>query len=168
MKYVTTGIITLFLTLLTFTTANAQFSKEVIFLADQHEMSHEQYRFELQNYYNPWTIHKKIGQYGLLGSWGATAIGAIAMEDETLETTIIPIVGPFVTLTRISNDNNMEFQPGGRPLLIASGVTQGAFLVYMVVSWVGESSYDARHRSNFSLLPANDHAGTGLSVRYRF
>jgi len=174
MRYWVAGVFTLFLSLSVFTTANAQFNGEeldgsdVTVLTHQSVVLEEQYRVARQNYYNPWSIHKKAARYGLAGSMAATLLGSLAMDDEFFATTVIPVVGPFVTIVRIENDPASYYQPGGKPLLITSGVTQSAFLIYLVVAWIGESSYDARHRSNFSVLPAAGRAGTGLSLRYRF
>ena len=112
--------------------------------------------------YNPWTIHRKLGQYGLAGAGVATFIGSLAMGDDYFATTIIPVVGPWVTMARIEGDPNIGYLPGGRPLLIASGVTQGVFLIYFVISWVGESTYKAR----LSVQPSS--SGAGMTLRYRF
>lgn len=174
MRYWVAGAFTFFLSLSAFATANAQFygeeldESDVTFLTRQSAVSEEQYRVARQNYYNPWSIHKKVARYGLAGSMAATLLGSLAMDDEFFATTVIPVVGPFVTIVRVENDPASYYEPGGKPLLIASGVTQSAFLIYLVVAWIGESSYDARHRSNFSLLPAVGRAATGLSFRYHF
>lgn len=174
MRYFVAGAFTLLLSLSALTTANAQLKGEELYESDvtvlthQSEILEDKYRVPRQNYHNPWTIHKKVARYGLAGSMTATLIGSLAMDDDFFATTVIPVVGPFVTIVRIENDPASYYQPGGKPLLIASGVTQSAFLVYLIVAWIGESSYDARHRSNFSVLPAAGHAGRGLSLHYRF
>lgn len=118
--------------------------------------------------YNAGTIHKKVAQYGLAGSMAATFVGSLAMDDEFFETTVIPVVGPFVTMVRVESDPDIFYRPGGRPLLIASGVTQSAFLTYLVVAWIGETSYEAQHQSGLSVIPASSRGGTGVSLRYRF
>jgi len=111
---------------------------------------------------NPYTVHKKIAQWGLASTIAATFIGSLAMGDDYFATTIIPVVGPFVTMARIESNPNDSYLPGGKPLLIASGVAQTGFLIYFIASWVGENSYNAK----FSILPASH--PIGLSVRYRF
>jgi len=121
-----------------------------------------------ENDYNPWTIHKKVARYGLAGSMAATFVGSLAMDDVFFETTIIPVVGPFVTMVRIENDPTVYYRPGSKPLLIASGITQSAFLTYLVVAWIGETSYEARNRSNLSVMPTGGRAGAGIALQYQF
>lgn len=126
------------------------------------------YKKAQEENYNPWTIHRKVAQYGLAGSMGATMLGALAMNDNYFATTVIPVVGPFVTITRVENDPNAFYRPGGKPLLIASGVTQTVFLTYLTIAWVGESSYEARQQSKLTVVPTRSRAGTGLYLQYRF
>ena len=76
---------------------------------------------------NPYTVHKKIASWGLASTMAATLVGSLAMNDEYFATTVIPVVGPFVTIVRIESDPNSTYLPGGKPLLIASGVTQTGF-----------------------------------------
>lgn len=120
------------------------------------------------DYYNPWRIHRKVAQYGLGASIAATFVGALATDDELFETTIIPVVGPFVTMARIEGSDEYFYQSGGRTLLIASGVTQTAFLAYFVVALIGEKNFDGRYRSGYSVHPAMGKAGTGITISYRF
>lgn len=121
-----------------------------------------------ENNYNPWTVHKKVASWGLAGSMSATMLGSLAMNDTYFGTTVIPVVGPFVTVVRIENDPNSFYRPGGKPLLIASGITQTAFLTYLTIAWIGETSYEGRNRSNLSVMPTGGRSGTGVSLRYRF
>jgi len=118
--------------------------------------------------YNPWTVHRKVAQWGLAGSMAATMLGSLAMDDEYFATTVIPVAGPFITIARIENDPNAFYRPGGRSLLLASGITQTAFLAYLTVAWIGETSYEGRNQSNLSVVPTGGRGGTGLTVRYRF
>ena len=79
---------------------------------------------------NPHTIHRQIAALGLASTMAATLVGSLAMGDDYFATTVLPIVGPWVTMIRIENDPNSEYLPGGKPLLIASGILQGGFLIY--------------------------------------
>ena len=112
--------------------------------------------------YNPYTVHRQISRWGLTSTIAATFVGSLAMDDAFFSTTVIPIVGPFVTVVRIESDPNAYYHPGGKPLLIASGIAQTGFLIYFVTSWAGEQSYNA----GFSVLPSSHLAG--VTMRYRF
>lgn len=111
---------------------------------------------------NPYTVHKKIARWGLASTMAATFIGSLAMGDDYFATTVIPVVGPFVTMVRIESNPNDSYLPGGKPLLIASGIAQTGFLIYFIASWAGENSYNAK----FSILPSSH--SIGLSVSYHF
>ena len=111
---------------------------------------------------NPYRVHRKISAWGLASTALTTMAGSLAMEDEFYKTTIIPIIGPFVTIVRVENDPNAYYHPGGKPLLIASGVVQTGFLIYFIASWAGEQTYNAK----FSILPASHLVG--VTMRYRF
>ena len=122
-----------------------------------------------QSEYNPWTIHRKVSAIGLAGSMAATFVGALAMGDEFFATTVIPVVGPFVTIARIENDPNSEYLPGGKQLLTASGIVQSTFLVYFVTSLIGESNYRGKYlSSNVSVAPIYASKGIGVSMNVRF
>ena len=112
--------------------------------------------------HNPYTVHRQIACWGLVSTMAATLVGSLAMNDEFFATTIIPVVGPFVTIVRVENDPNSSYLPGGKPLLIASGVAQTGFLIYFVASWAGGKSYNAK----FSVLPSSHLVG--VTMRYRF
>ncbi|MDE2704256.1 MAG: hypothetical protein OXI35_04255 [Gemmatimonadota bacterium] len=112
--------------------------------------------------YSPYTVHRQIARWGLISTMAATFVGSLAMDDAFFSTTVIPIVGPFVTVVRVESDPNAYYHPGGKPLLIASGATQTGFLIYLVASWAGGQSYNAK----FSVLPLSHLAG--VTMRYRF
>lgn len=84
---------------------------------------------------NPYTTHRKISAWGLASSMAITMVGSLAMEDAYFATTVLPVVGPFITVVRIENTPGVYYRPGGKPLLIASGIMQTAFLVYFVAAW---------------------------------
>jgi len=122
-----------------------------------------------QSEFNPWTIHRKISAIGLAGSIAATLVGSLAMEDEFFATTVIPVVGPFVTIARIENDPNSFYQPGGKQLLTASGIIQSTFAVYFITSLIGESNYKGKYlSSNVSIAPIPTSKGVGVSMNVKF
>lgn len=87
------------------------------------------------------------------------------MEDEYFATTVIPVVGQFITIIRVENDSYSYYHPGGRELLIASGVTQTAFLTYFVASLIGESNYREKHlSSSVSISPSFNGLGVSMKV----
>lgn len=112
---------------------------------------------------NPYTVHRNAS-LGLLGGfWGATVIGAAAMGDDYIGTTIIPVFGPFVTVARINNDPFGGFLPGGRPLLIASGALQTASAVYLTAAAILESQHE---HQRLALMPTLRTPGVQLSLRF--
>ncbi len=118
-----------------------------------------------RSYYtkNPYRSHRWFGTWGLIGTWGLTVLGSAAMGDEMVETTVIPVVGPFITQARIEGENG-EYLPGGKFLSTISGVTQSAFLVYTIVSAFMESNYNATH--DVTVIPhLGDYAIT-LSIKF--
>lgn len=112
---------------------------------------------------NPYKNHRRLGTWGLVGSWGLTVLGSATMGDEMVETTVIPVVGPFVTMSRVEGGNG-EYLPGGQLLLTVSGVTQSAFLVYTIYSAFKESSYNASNR--ITLIPHVDDIGFTLAITF--
>ena len=90
---------------------------------------------------NPWAQERRFAAYGLLGTWTATLVGSLATGDAFLGTTVIPVVGPWVTMTRVESGPAGEYVPGGKPLLITSGVLQTGLFVYLVYAWMNESTY---------------------------
>lgn len=145
----------------------AQIQQNEISFFDESEV------FELnqarQSEYNPWTIHKKISAIGFASSMAATFVGSLAMDDEFFATTVIPVVGPFVTIARIENDPNSFYQPGGKQLLTASGIIQSAFAIYFVTSLIGESNYKGKYlSSNVSVAPIPTSKGVGVSMKVKF
>lgn len=111
---------------------------------------------------NPYRIHRQIAGIGLGSAMAATLVGSLAMDDDYFATTVLPIVGPWVTMIRIENDPYSGYLPGGRPLLIASGLVQGGLLVYYVVSLVKEKSYNPTMA--VQIYPNQK----GFSLTYRF
>lgn len=112
---------------------------------------------------NPYKNHRKFGSWGLIGSWGLTVLGSAAMGDEMVGTTVIPVAGPFITMSRIEGGNG-TYLPGGKSLLTISGVTQSAFLVYTVYSAFAESNYNSKH--NFAIIPHVQDVGVSMVIRF--
>ncbi len=44
------------------------------------------------------TVHRQIAKWGPVSMMSATLVGSLVMDDEFAGTTLIPVVGPFVTL----------------------------------------------------------------------
>ena len=108
------------------------------------------------------TVHRQIAKWGLVSMMSATLVGSLVMDDEFAGTTLIPVVGPFVTLLRIEKDPNAFYRPGGKELLIASGVAQTGFLIYFIASWATEKSNNAK----FTVSPSP--RLVGATMRYSF
>lgn len=113
---------------------------------------------------NPWTVHRTISGWGLFSTWCATALGSAAMGDKMVATTVIPIVGPFITIMRIEDSPNTDYLPGGKELLIISGATQSAFAIYYVVSWIGQANYEPTY--GLSIQPTFQNSG--IRITYKF
>ena len=113
---------------------------------------------------NPYSIHKKISGYGLFISWALTVIGSGVMGDEMFGTTVIPVVGPFITIQRIENDPYGTYLPGGKGLLTVSGIVQSSFAVFYIFSLINYSNWEPHSR--FSITPMINYHG--ISISYNF
>ncbi|MBD3338591.1 MAG: hypothetical protein GF353_05765 [Candidatus Lokiarchaeota archaeon] len=113
---------------------------------------------------NPYSIHKKISGYGLFSSWIITALGSGIMGDQMFGTTVIPVVGPFVTMQRIENDPNGTYLPGGKGLLTVSGIVQSSFAVYYIYSLISYSNW--KPHSRFSITPMMNYHGILISYNF--
>lgn len=69
----------------------------------------------------------------LAGTWAATVLVDLLYDDGFRKYTVIPIVGPFITIATIEH-NNAGYWPGAKELLIASGIAQCALATYFVIS----------------------------------
>lgn len=103
-----------------------------------------------------------IGRWGLFFSWVATAAGSGAMGDEMFGSTVIPVIGPFVTIYRIENKSNHSYINGGPGLLITAGVVQSFFAAYYVHYLIK----DSKHNSTLSIQPSIQ--SLGLRLTYNF
>ncbi len=113
---------------------------------------------------NPYGIHKKIGGYGALTSYGLTLLIGGLMGDYTFGTTAIPIIGPIVSVIRIENNPYAYFLPGGKELLILSSVIQTSFAAYYIYALISSNNW--KSKSNFSVEPSQNNIG--ISINYRF
>lgn len=77
----------------------------------------------------------RIGAGALLVTWGATALGSMAMGDEHAGTTVIPVIGPWATRSLIESGKG-EYLPGAEPLLLIAGVAQGASFLYLTAALI--------------------------------
>ncbi|MBM3328608.1 MAG: hypothetical protein FJY67_03925 [Calditrichaeota bacterium] len=64
--------------------------------------------------FTPRLTNGDVALRGLIYTWAATTIGAVAMGDRMLSTTMIPVVGPWVTIIRVKNSPGGTFLPGGK------------------------------------------------------
>ena len=125
-------------------------------------------QFYQQQYYRNSMLNKyktkiSIGRWGLFFSWLLTAAGSGAMGDEMFGTTVIPVVGPFVTMHRIESAN-LGYLSGGKELLIISGVVQSFFATYYVYYLIKDSEH--RRKQGFSLQPNTNNIGFKLTYNF--
>jgi len=111
---------------------------------------------------NPYRLHKRVSLIGLAGSYTATVIGALAVGDETIGTTVIPVVGPWVSLVIIENDPEYYYLPGGQGLLIAAGIVQDCFLIYYLTALIKDHSY----KRKLAVYPSTKMLGVTLTYRF--
>lgn len=131
-----------------------------VFVFDWDEIERIERSEAVLSHRNPYSTRKMIGGVGFVATYAGSVAGALAMDDDFIGTTAIPVVGPFVTVARIESDRRATYRPGGKGLLIASGVLQTGFLTYYVVNW----SKGRSHRSRVALRPEP----AGLALEYRF
>lgn len=106
-------------------------------------------------------FQKSICKKGLIYSWVFTVIGSGAMGDAFFATTVIPIIGPIVTIIRIENDPDSYYLSGGKELLTLSAILQTSFtLCYL---W---SVADDSEEGGLSLYPTTDVFGLKISYKY--
>jgi hypothetical protein len=78
--------------------------------------------------------NRLISGIGLATSFVANVIGDFLFDDGYRKYTLIPVVGPFITIGIIESHQNEEYWPGAKGLLILSGVAQTAFATYFIIS----------------------------------
>lgn len=119
---------------------------------------------DLQYVPDKYSTQKDIGRSGFATTLALTLIGSAAMGDDMFATTVIPIVGPFITMIRVENDPDYEYLSGGKELLITSGVLQVSFFSYWMYYVIKDSSYKDEHRISFQPNFKNP----GVILVYRF
>jgi len=72
-----------------------------------------------------------VSGLGLAVSWVGTVIGDLLYEDGYRQYTLIPVIGPWITLAKLGSDPGWT---GAKPLLILSGVAQAGFATYFIIS----------------------------------
>ena len=100
----------------------------------------------------------------LASTWGLTVLGSAAMGDESVGTTVLPIVGPWVTIARIGSDDDMEYLSGGKGLLITAGILQAGLLSYFIASYLKQTSFSR----GLTVSPMLNSSGSGVALGYRF
>jgi hypothetical protein len=78
--------------------------------------------------------NRLISGIGLATSYGVTVIGDFLFDDGYRKYTLIPVIGPFITIGIIESHQNEEYWPGAKGLLILSGVAQSALATYFIIS----------------------------------
>ena len=116
--------------------------------------------------YNPqkYKTMKNVGRYGWAAVAGLTLIGSAAMGDEMFATTVIPVVGPFVTIIRIENTPGGTYLPGGKGLLLTSGILQVSLFSYWMYYVIKDSNYKAQYGLNIKPNMTN----MGFTLSYNF
>jgi hypothetical protein len=110
---------------------------------------------------NPYKTHMLISGIGFGLSWVTTAVVSLAVGDDFIETTLIPVAGPFITVARIESGRGY-YKEGGKGMLIVSGIIQTGFLTYFIISAVKKHSYNKKLVIMPSAMP------TGITINYCF
>jgi len=74
-----------------------------------------------------------ISGLGLAASWVGTVVGDLLYEDGYRSTTLIPVVGPWITLARMASNHDPGWS-GAKALLVVSGIAQTGFATYFIIS----------------------------------
>ncbi len=103
-------------------------------------------------------------KYGWATTAGVTLLGSAAMGDESFATTVIPVVGPFMTISQIESDPNLDYLPGAKNMLLASGILQASFVSF----WFMFELIDMSLPTNIAIAILPQSESVGLSVAYIF
>jgi len=74
-----------------------------------------------------------ISGLGLAASWAGTVIVDLLRYDGYRRYTLIPVVGPWITLARMGSNHDPGW-PGAKALLVLSGIAQTGFATYFIIS----------------------------------
>lgn len=111
---------------------------------------------------NPYSSYRRTATTLAVAAWGATALGAAAMGDVCVATTIIPVVGPFISMIRISSDPKLAFLPGGEPLLLGAGLIQAGLVTWAFAASAKESEFERR----LTIGPGPTLLGASAAIRF--
>jgi hypothetical protein len=74
-----------------------------------------------------------ISGLGLAVSWGGTVIVDLLEQDGYRGSTLIPVIGPWITLARMARNHDSGW-PGAKALLVVSGLAQTGFATFFIIS----------------------------------
>ncbi len=94
--------------------------------------------------------HRLISGLGLAISWTATVIGDMMYDDSYRAYTLIPVIGPFITIGIIESKGGVYWR-GAKDLLILSGIAQSIFATYFVISLVSRPK--PREKITVAIIP---------------
>ena len=103
-------------------------------------------------------------KYGWATTAGITLIGSAAMGDKSFSTTVIPVVGPFMTISQIESDSDLDYLPGAKNMLLASGILQASFVSCWILYEILDMSAEPQHA--LTIYPQTEKLG--LTAVYRF
>ena len=106
----------------------------------------------------------KIAGIALASVWGTTVVVAAAVDDSAILATMLPVVGPFLAISAIQGDPQMDFITGGKEALIFAGLAQAGLAIWFLTSYRKQKAFT----SGISVSPVFHPNGTGIAVGYRF
>lgn len=77
--------------------------------------------------------NRLISGLGLATSWIATVIVDSLVWDGYRQYTLVPVIGPWITLVKMASNEDQGW-PGAKELLFLSGVAQTGFATYFIIS----------------------------------
>lgn len=111
---------------------------------------------------NPYKAHRIAGFVGSVATWGISTIAALALGDQLVSTTALPVFGPLISYVRCSSDSRCALLPGALALTTLSTVVQVGSLAYLLVSTILEVNY----RPRVALVPGPTLLGFALATRF--
>jgi hypothetical protein len=92
---------------------------------------------------------KSVAGWCFLSSWALTAISSVALSDEMFLTTIIPVVGPFITAADTGEKSTHNIRE--KNWLRLSGILQASFVAWYVFELYKEDH--SEHLTEFYINP---------------
>jgi hypothetical protein len=74
-----------------------------------------------------------VSGLGLAISYIGTVVVDLLFDDGYRRYTLIPVVGPWITLAKMARNHDPGW-PGAKPLLVLSGLVQTGFATYFIIS----------------------------------